>query len=94
MIRINLNKDDRYILEEMQSIIKLGKVKIINRKNYGIELEQSFWGIYNKSLYDKLLEIGLTPNKSLTLQWPEVPREYYRDFVRGFFDGDGSNIVQ
>lgn len=37
----------------------------------------------------RLEEIGLTPNKSNTLQSLAVPDEYFRDFLRGLFDGDG-----
>ncbi|MBM7619150.1 intein-encoded DNA endonuclease-like protein [Bacillus tianshenii] len=33
---------------------------------------------------------GLTPNKSLTVEFPEVPEKYLHHFVRGYFDGDGS----
>jgi hypothetical protein len=34
--------------------------------------------------------LGGTENKSLTLEFPEVPKEYLPDFIRGYFDGDGS----
>lgn len=37
----------------------------------------------------RLEEIGLTPNKSNTLQPLTIPDEYFRDFLRGVFDGDG-----
>jgi len=33
---------------------------------------------------------GLTPNKSLTVEFPKVPENYLHHFVRGYFDGDGS----
>lgn len=39
--------------------------------------------------YDFLLSIGLTPKKSLTLNKINVPEEYFFDFLRGCFDGDG-----
>lgn len=45
--------------------------------------------IGNASLYNSLLEIGLHPNKSLTIKMPPVPDEFFPDFVRGYFDGDG-----
>lgn len=32
-------------------------------------------------------------NKSLTLQYPKISDEYDRDFIRGYFDGDGSISV-
>ena len=37
----------------------------------------------------RLEEIGLTPQKSRTLGPLAVPDEYFRDFLRGEFDGDG-----
>jgi hypothetical protein len=40
--------------------------------------------------YDWLLEIGLTPAKSLTLGPLAIPDDYFADFFRGCIDGDGS----
>ena len=45
--------------------------------------------IGSKILYDDLRLAGLTPNKSLTLKFPEISRSILKDFVRGYFDGDG-----
>lgn len=39
--------------------------------------------------YKFLLSIGLTPNKSKTIGEIKVPTEYFFDFLRGSFDGDG-----
>lgn len=44
----------------------------------------------NVGLYGWLVEIGLTPHKSLTLGPLKIPREFFIDFIRGCFDGDGS----
>ncbi len=41
-------------------------------------------------VYDDLLNLGLIPNKSLTMRFPEIRREYVRHFIRGCWDGDGS----
>jgi hypothetical protein len=41
------------------------------------------------ALYDSLVRRGLYQNKSLTITLPEIPQEYFMDFVRGYFDGDG-----
>ena len=46
--------------------------------------------IANKNLYEFLLSIGLTPNKSLSLGELKIPLEWVSDFVRGVIDGDGS----
>lgn len=50
--------------------------------------------IVNKNLYHKLLSIGMTPRKSLTLLFPSVPTEYLCHFVRGYLDGDGHVYVR
>lgn len=41
-------------------------------------------------LYKWLLEIGLTPHKSKTIGKLKIPNRYFFDFLRGYFDGDGS----
>ena len=43
-------------------------------------------------LYDWLERIGLTPNKSLTIGKLKISNKYFRDFLRGHLDGDGSII--
>lgn len=41
-------------------------------------------------LYNWLLGIGLTPNKTKTIGRLKIPKKYFFDFLRGHFDGDGS----
>ena len=48
-----------------------------------------FIRVVNKNLYQRFLEFGMTPAKSLSLYFPAVPSEFLSDFVRGYFDGDG-----
>ena len=45
-------------------------------------------------LYDDLTKLGLYPNKSLTIKFPNIPKNYLSDFVRGYFDGDGCVMIQ
>ena len=40
--------------------------------------------------YRFLLKLGLTPNKSKTLSEIYIPKQYFFDFLRGHFDGDGT----
>ena len=45
----------------------------------------------NQALAEWLLErFGVGPAKSNVLQWPVLPDQFAHDFIRGFFDGDGS----
>lgn len=45
--------------------------------------------IGSHKIYDDLFRFGLYPNKSLTVNFPTVPKKYFGHFVRGYFDGDG-----
>lgn len=39
---------------------------------------------------NSLNSIGMTQNKSLTLEFPAIDPSLYSHFIRGYFDGDGS----
>jgi hypothetical protein len=55
----------------------------LEKKNYSINFgDKVFWGFLN--------QIGLTPAKSKTIREVVVPEEFFPDFLRGLFDGDGS----
>jgi len=45
--------------------------------------------IGSKEIYGDLVQLGLYPNKSLTVGFPEIPQKYLSHFIRGYFDGDG-----
>lgn len=45
--------------------------------------------INSKVIKQDLALLGITPNKSYTVSFPEVPDEYLPAFVRGVIDGDG-----
>ena len=51
------------------------------------------WNIHNKHLWETLNSYGCTPNKSLTLKFPDesifTNKSLIRHFIRGYFDGDG-----
>lgn len=46
--------------------------------------------LVNEKLYDDLLSLGVTPRKSLTLSFPDIPSDLVRHFLRGCWDGDGT----
>lgn len=46
--------------------------------------------IYSKRIVHDLMSIGIKPRKSWDGTMPDIPDEYMPDFIRGFFDGDGS----
>lgn len=46
--------------------------------------------MFNKHMCDSLAKIGMVPNKSLLLEFPDIDPALYSHFIRGYYDGDGS----
>lgn len=46
--------------------------------------------VFSKSLYSKLQGLGGTRRKTKKAIFPVIPSDYFPDFIRGYFDGDGS----
>jgi intein-encoded DNA endonuclease-like protein len=61
-------------------------LKILKEKNTNCYALQ----IYSTQLGRWLISRGCTANKSLSLRMPNVPEEYFFDFLRGCLDGDGT----
>lgn len=51
------------------------------------------YGCYSCHTSDKLcndlIKLGCVPNKTFTVEYPNIPSELDRHFIRGFLDGDG-----
>lgn len=72
----------RLIKRQLKAEHKIGK------KERGYRLQ-----IRNKNIYKDLLTYGLTPRKSKTIIFPNIPKKYSSHFIRGLFDGDGSVMI-
>ena len=95
----NLSIDGRHIVftSKDHQLIKLyrdclGVPTKIKKKTRGFEKVKKYFYIQfsNVRFYNFLLSIGITPHKSKTIGPLKIPRQYFFDFLRGCFDGDGS----
>jgi intein/homing endonuclease len=69
----------------------LGLTTKVSRKNSGAG-NQAYHTQFGDVLFYRFLEsIGLTSAKSKTISFVLVPKKYFLDFLRGYFDGDGSS---
>lgn len=75
---------DKQLVETFKEILNL---KNIIGKTETRALRIQFGDI---QFYKWLLSIGLTPAKSHTIGKILIPKEFFRDFIRGHLDGDGS----
>ncbi|MFA6404866.1 MAG: LAGLIDADG family homing endonuclease [Candidatus Paceibacterota bacterium] len=85
----NIQITDKKLLEDIRRTIgsnhkisvRIGKVN--ERPLYRLQ-------IGSKKMYYDLLALGFNQGKTKSLAVPNVPAIYFRDFVRGYFDGDGN----
>ena len=64
--------------------------KIVPKRQSRPNCKSTFWlQIGSKEIYDDIMKLGILPNKESRLKLPSIPRIYFRDFLRGYFDGDG-----
>lgn len=90
---IGLQARDIDILKKMNILIESDRpIQISNPSGFGCQ-DVATLHINNKRISKKLIDLGCTKAKSLTLQFPtedQVPSHLIRHFMRGYFDGDGS----
>jgi len=76
----------KIVVNLMNIRIVKGKGTAIQPKNKGKHYRIIFT---SKHIANRLRSLGLIENKSLDIQWPILPEDLYRHFVRGILDGDG-----
>lgn len=87
--RITIAMNDLDVME------KIHKLMTPNKKLYSYKHSRGTSTIYsiistNKSDIEFLFKLGVTENKSLIIDYPNIPKNFDSHFIRGYFDGDGS----
>ena len=88
--RISLCLNDRDLLLKVAKT--MGSDHTITESKYQKDINVFIFG--REKIAQDLLRLGMKPRKSLDVKFPEVPKEYLRDFIRGVFDGDGSAFFE
>lgn len=94
-VTMSLQEEDKDILEcirkELQSEKPLEYLDYSNKHDFGYSYKNQYRFIaFSKHMCNSLEKIGMIPNKSLSLKFPNIRPELYSHFIRGYFDGDGS----
>lgn len=84
---VRISSNDYEIMDWMHKILCVGNKLYHYKKNYMIKYR-------NPDGIRFMMDNNLTERKSLTVQYPiNLPYELSRDFIRGYFDGNGSIIT-
>lgn len=93
----NLSKDGRHIdltskdKDQLENFINSLNIKVnITSKHSGAGKKHLRVQFGDRLFYDFLMGIGLMPNKTKIIGAVKIPDEYFFDFLRGHFDGDGT----
>jgi len=75
------------LLDSKHKIVKILPMNYKRKMGYSLR-------IGSHKLYYRLIELGLYPNKSLTVKFPKIPPKMLNHFIRGYFDGDGCAFLE
>ena len=81
---------DKELLESIKKVIGSDhkiSIKISKKVNEKISYRLQIGSI---EMCNDLRKIGFSENKTKSLVIPYIPKKYFPDFVRGYFDGDGN----
>lgn len=82
---------DKDILEKFKEDIEYsGEIRVSRGSGYSDEHTSYVINFSSKEMASSLREIGLYPNKSMTMiKMPNLDNQMVNHFIRGYFDGDG-----
>ena len=84
MFDITLHNKDKYILKKVAEELSYEGQLYDYVDRQAARINFSCVVIYND-----IINLGGKENKSLDMDFPNIPKEYLSDFIRGYFDGDG-----
>ena len=89
--RVSITSNDVDLLDAVRQRLDLSAQIRPHGGGYGRRCHRLAWS--DLQFYKWLLDIGLTPAKSLTLGSLAIPKQHFVDFLRGCIDGDGTVLV-
>ena len=81
------NTKDKYILTGI--LEKMKSNYPVSDYHCGKKIHYSKIVIRSDQIFKDVIRLGGKPNKSLDVKFPNVPKKYLPDFIRGLWDGDG-----
>lgn len=93
-IKITLSAVDHNFLEKIAKTIPVKNPVVKRITNKGFEITELAWACEEHK--KDLAEYGIVPNKTFLLELPtKLNQKYWIDYIRGYFDGDGSvSLIQ
>jgi hypothetical protein len=85
---ISQHSQDEYILLKIKDILKYtGPLRNNGPLNKRLTISST-------KICEDIKNLGGMERKSIVMPFPNIPKEYYFDFIRGYCDGDGSVLYR
>lgn len=88
---LNITSKDKLHLYHLRRILK--SEHKISKKSNGAGRYAFVLQARNQVIAQDLIHLGVVPKKTFKLTKLNIPEKYFSDFVRGFFDGDGTVYI-
>jgi len=89
-----ITSTDQEIILKIKGVINSSH-KIVQYKSvFPNRKDRYLLRVGDKKMFFDLKELGLYPNKSKTIKFPEIPDDYLSNFILGYFDGDGCVLIE
>ncbi len=91
---VRLSLTDLELVEKVRSLMGSDHpIRQVAPKGYSRKVQYHLQ-ISSIELAATLTKLGITPRKSRSLAFPEMPKDCIRHFLRGCWDGDGSFLLE
>ncbi|NHN28549.1 LAGLIDADG family homing endonuclease [Paenibacillus agricola] len=91
--RLQLQEKDKQHVLDVAALLGIDSAYIFRCRSKQFGTFSYGFSVSRRDVARRLIELGLTPKKSKTMLFPEVPEQYMSHFIRGYFDGDGSICI-
>lgn len=81
LFKVNINSEHK---------INYYQSKTVSKKGTPSTSDNCVIRINSNKLIEDLINQGCTPRKTFTIRKPNIDEKFYKDFIRGYYDGDGN----
>jgi transposase-like protein/intein-encoded DNA endonuclease-like protein len=95
-LKLHIGFQDKHIIDDFLKDIKatyIPKEKESILNTTGKKHKSYYVSLTSKHMIESLISLGVIPNKTGKEFIPNIPKRFLKDFLRGFFDGDGITSI-
>lgn len=95
--RLTISQKEPELLKKVLKLMDCDAKLLIRKRQVfktGIAGQTHYFHINSDIIYDDLIRLGISPHKSRLIEFPRMPDQFVRHFIRGCWDGDGSFYIE